>query len=528
MYLKCLIILVTFSIRPVWAKKYAVIVNGGDNGQSGANVGRNGEILRERFSQLAQQDAELYRSRGYEIIMVDANDGANAGDVARAISTITDATELNVSIYAHGTIRQGGVIPGQNSTHTGARVRFPVGYIRPDELENRDTSSIWRDSNIFTYFMAGENGNDNVGLGDLYDSIARAKLANPEMTTTLRTLSCYGGNAIRALESIPDLQVFSASDTTAPSFLLFDGPLGAPGTNLIDYNTFLIAAQQRGLNHLDAHLDAKRAYDDFALYRATSTTTSRPVNSIEMHFADLCLGAPQATEITPCRFPTTGIESGLSLNRSVGQIQLHNFLTSSFDEDIRFWNGVKASSCLENFEEIELSPILLSSFEQQMNRYFDETEARLSATDLSVFRRALSNWSSGCGLIVNCQFSDLRSRLEREGGYGAPFPVPEPNEAKRLLRASCPLLRSAGIPNSRQHQIECITSHGRDNPAEAIAMLGAVVEKTSDYMGECRRADSGIEFTNRLRNCLGNLNNLGDTNFWDKMLNLMHLGLQTP
>lgn len=515
-----------FMCSEPWARKYAVIVNGGDNGQSGANIGTNGNVLRQHFNQLARMDAELYRARGYEVIVIDANSGADHASFTRAIRSLQNADELAVGIYAHGQLLNGGAwMPGSGSTESGARVRFPRGHVRPDEFETRSGFEMNNTSNRFAYFMAGSEGraNSQIGLGDLYDALAVAKLNNPQMVTSINSLSCYGGNAIRALESIPDTQVFSASDTTAPSYMLFNGSLSSPSTRLVDYSQLLLNALSGGLSYLEAHLAAKRAYDDFALWEANGNTTTRPVNSLELLFADMCLGPPPPTELATCSFESIVPVGVQGLSRNVAQINLHQFMSSSLNEERRFWAGISAAECTNALQGTMAPASLNAGVKREIENYFNVHGITGANRD------ALNSWP-GCTELMDCSALTLRERFMPAGtaNQSPPFPIPDRDASRALLRTTCPFMRSPSIPDSQQQQLDCILRHGNTRPSEAIAMLESMMSQYGERLGRCERARTGIAQTNQLFQCLNTLSSRGDDNFWNEVSNLLSLGQRVP
>lgn len=516
-----LILIVGLLVSPVWAKKYAVIVNGGDNGQSGENANQDGSILRQHFSTLAQRDADYYQAKGFEVIIIDANKGAKTKDLVAQVSALKDAEELSVSVFAHGLVKDANkaFFARDYREQTGTSIRFPRGYVRPDELEARTNGPLKTNSNVFGFFMAGVNGarNDLIGMGDLHHALARAKLENPDMHTTVKSLACYGGNAIRAIESIPDTQFFSASGSTAPSLILYDGPLGAPSTQLADYTQYLMQAQTQSPSMLAAHLKAKALYDEFALTKAVGITTSRPLNSIELHFADMCLGAPQSMAVPICQFTSSSTKATLELTRSVGQIQLTQFMRESLAEEKRFWQSIKSKTCFPERDAWPLPASLVEAFKKESAQFFEKVGAP------QAYRNAVQSWQA-CVLAFDCDYYSLRDRLS-SADFSKAFLMPTPEEGEKLLSELCAIPKKA---TNKAGQAQCIVKYGATRPGQALMMFAAMMNQIPLSEGQCRQAELGLTQNSQLQSCLNNLNQRGDEAFWEHMLNLLQLGSKKP
>lgn len=494
------------------AKKYAVIVNGGDNGQSGANVGSDGTLLRNHFNTLASAEAAFYRSQGYEVITVDANAGATAATFRDAVGSIRDADELAVGIFAHGQLLNGGFYMSDSN-------RFPRSYVRSDEYESRMNDAISDTSNRFAFYLARPgNQSDKIGLGDIYRALASAKLNNPRMVTTINSLSCYGGNAVRALESIPDTQVFSASDTTSPSYVLYAGPASSPSSVLADYSQFLIRAQGRGLSMLEAHLQAKRDYDDVAISRDTAHyNLTRPSNSLEVKFADLCLGAPRPAEIARCNFSGIAPEGVNELSRTIAQTHFFSFMSRDLEEEERFWLTMQRSACSEWVDGQAPPASLIQSFVRTMTAYYDGVDPGGQGST-KYLRMRINNWR--CPTYLDCDFANVMSTSD--GTQAGNTPAPE--LVRSTLDQQCPFRRDPGIPDPQRSQIECVYRYGATQPVLAVKMLALLQEKGSRHRDACGRSNRALGHLGQLRTCLRTLNQRGTDEFWREVTNLLAIG----
>ena len=203
-----------------WAgRKVAVIVDGGDD-RGSSSFRESAEVINQTY---------LARSRGYQVVRIEAVKGDGIADFHAAFSKLgSDVDELEIVLLAHGV-----VVPDSRPGVIGADdKRIPKSFLRHDEVSSQLTDDYgpWKltEGIYFGYHLAPPpkpNAVSSVlGVGDLRRAILEVKNKNPNVPVTVSSLTCYGGNAIRALDTIPGTQVFTSTSSSQYYWTVSKGP----------------------------------------------------------------------------------------------------------------------------------------------------------------------------------------------------------------------------------------------------------------------------------------------------------------
>jgi hypothetical protein len=350
-------------------RKVAIIVNGGDLSGS----------LTDNINNLAKATAEKYQKKesGYEVIEIDAQKGMSAADFTKTLSGLTDVDQVSITFLSHGSVRNQSDSFVEKQAFTEAQLkRFPKSYLRPDELATQVTGAEEINGPVhFGFAMQRVHptpvphtdfNEDFIGLGDLHDALSHLKKANTNAKITITSLACFGSNATRSLQDIPDVQVFAGSsasqtaDVTASAQAMknqmktvvngsarnFDECTDLGCQALKDQNEFAkYFILNSGGSYLDAFSDARRQYlskkldsinvmgPGFEDEKSTHAYLVRPLSSLELLFQDQCLGPPPRTETQPYCKSESEWEKLQNFQVAAIQPEIVNTLNKTIEED---------------------------------------------------------------------------------------------------------------------------------------------------------------------------------------------------
>lgn len=382
-----------------WAgRNIAIIIDGSDPHQEGI-----GPLL----TKISNNMANLMQ--GKEVIRINAANGATAKDIIKTISELKDVEHLEISFLTHGVVRNPDVPfeEGKPLSSIEKKERMPLSHLRPDEVLTQYTSEKAKiDKAVrFSFAMLKPeeiNANkDFLGLGELHDALAKLKAENPKLKTNLTILSCYGGNAIRALKDIPDLQVFTSSSggqvaimygqpnlanlkkarsTEMDAKTSFDCKLSLC-TNVedgVNYPILLQTELSTGKNYLDSHLVAKtkslaEKLDVTDLFGKRQDTNKKrglfsiPQSSLETAFADACLGAPSDFEVEQCEQPQKKQAYG-DLSADVTSTLLFEYLSKLHKAEKSYYETLKRTHSCGYFSKSQDSKTLKDAIEMALTQ----------------------------------------------------------------------------------------------------------------------------------------------------------------
>ncbi|MDD4974679.1 MAG: hypothetical protein PHY93_10040 [Bacteriovorax sp.] len=445
-----LISLIFFCTLPAYAKKYAVVINGTDNYK-----------LQASMDSLSAENAKSYQEQGYEVIIIDGKKGEGTKDFVNALLKLKNVEELYLSINTHRLADNAGLNKIGKESIAAELERFPKSYIRQDEVEshgedNRDLKKYRMTGDVrFAYFINDKPGTQGMlGLSDLYNAVARLKQENPKMLTTLVSMSCFGGNASRALESIPDTQVFSA--TTSERYALgYDNKPDVEGKdkNPKDFVTYANYFQNNidlGQSYLESHLHAKAKDLDAKLNKNSlfsqipdTSYLSIPQSNLELIFSDMCIGSPPKTEVIECDFFNNRPTSLDLLLQNVSHIEIYSVMSELLNmEDQYFSTASQRLYCDEppppipstlissardevvNIYNEMLSENFIEEQEKQLEdlknaKTFEEFNAIKAPLFFKTFKNIIPNLARDFDLYKDAIILDYEKRLKNlaENGY---------------------------------------------------------------------------------------------------------------
>ena len=368
-----LVAVLFLTINSAFAKKVLVVISGYDDGNP---------TLRKTFETRSNKNITTYSKLGYEVIHIDGNQPSSALKFIDEVSRLNNVDELHVSINSHGIINNAESKTVSSDDISKALERFPISHIRKDELETQgdDIRSFMKystgESVRFSYMIGSPKIDSdplkrNLGLGDLYNVLSKLKSENPNMITTLEALSCYGGNSSRALESIPDIQTFSAASSDR-SALAYD--LRQTSPEYQDYIMYFQDNLMSGQTYLDAHLNAKEKDLKAKIYESDNSGGSEwlvmPQNNLELFFADMCLGAPVKTEVNINKCFQENKEYSLdSISNSMMRIQTFSYMTKSLDLEDEFIKDFDVSLHCQDLKPKITTELLNSARDELVSEY---------------------------------------------------------------------------------------------------------------------------------------------------------------
>jgi len=343
--MKLVLFILVFLSFSAQAERYAVIVNGGDDGLLNSNT----PWLKESTEKIYEQ----YRSRGYKVIVIEAEKKEGSQTFKDRLAEFKNVESLDLAFLGHGAVLNAGVTTSSGEKLDSELKRFPYSHLRPDETERADVENLNSDIH-FGYVMvpAGDEQSDWrkwIGMGDLHGAVSKLKYANPKMQTTIRSLNCFGGNAIRAMESIPDVQVYSSSSAFHSAISLSKGDVFSFTTT--DFMSLFTQELETGKTYGEADVVAKKKflnnqlnYLDVAAAKSFSSFDSFfaiPLSSMESHFKDECLGKPRAMDLIFCQNPPEKNEAQL-LSRQVAQTMVIPTILEHIDLEKRYLESLKS------------------------------------------------------------------------------------------------------------------------------------------------------------------------------------------
>ncbi|MDO9182188.1 MAG: hypothetical protein Q7U04_07255 [Bacteriovorax sp.] len=372
-------------------RNIAIVVDGNDTDPDGI-----GEFLTNSSNQIAN----LLQKSSREVIRINARDGSSAKDIIKTISELKDIDKLEISLITHGVVvnPEESFVAGKKFTSLEMKNRFPLSHLRPDEVKTQYAFSKLNNDVHFSFAMFTPNGNSNddfLGLGELHETLAKLKINNPKLKTNLTILSCFGGNAIRALKDIPDLQVFttssgsqlalgypfidleslkkSNSDALDSTSDLCRIKLCSNNEKGISYPQFLQNSLHQGNNYLDAHIEAKKKNlaiklnnSDFFENKNDSITKrtmlSIPQSSLEILFGDACLGGPTLFDAKKCEYhEDTQIYGKLSADTT--SLLLFEYLSKAKQVEKAYFETLKKSHSCGFFQKHSDEVVLKEAFD---------------------------------------------------------------------------------------------------------------------------------------------------------------------
>ncbi|MFL5815901.1 MAG: hypothetical protein ACJ763_20200 [Bdellovibrionia bacterium] len=357
---------VSFPQYATAGRKVAIVVDGGDD--------RN---LKSNFAHSAYLTSMSYYKKGYEVIQFRASPGDNAEKLRKLIADQVGVDRLDIHIYSHGTVYQAD----KSSPLEGDPGRFPRSYLRQDELSSQLTDNEEVNGPVrFAYaFVPSTENVEFFGLGDLRKSLLEYKTKNPNGRVNLNTLSCFGGNAIRAVSDIPGVQVFSSTSGSQVGLVSihYEKPSdpeaykGVPSAieqkncdnrpeclQLNHSNSYLLYLNkelEKGMSFLDAHSNARKHYQEgtlalFDVMKSSVYNSERakqylilPQSSFDLTLADYCLGPPERNEIvSPCNAFVSQAPDVLSLATKATHFAVFEYARSELDSQSRYLRTIES------------------------------------------------------------------------------------------------------------------------------------------------------------------------------------------
>lgn len=309
-----------WSILAVADRNVALIVDGNDSSL----------ILKNELRKMADLSEEYYRSQGYEVIRLNASAGQGVDQLKKTLASQKNVRRLHLGIFSHG-LTLASLEPEK---------KFEDLLIRPDELQTQHGLSTVNDKrHQFAYYfeVAGKKNDDDSLLGsrELRESIEELQSNNPDVETTLISNACFGGNAIRALQTLPRTQVFASSSSSQRSDVI------NLESGSVSYVEKLYEELSKGKNLLEASFEGQKSYlekrlDLFHSERVeVAGLLSRPQSSVEVIFADACLSSAPSAEVCEER-----IEAKV-LSAEVGKLMTQRYLSERIQRDDDYLDRTK-------------------------------------------------------------------------------------------------------------------------------------------------------------------------------------------
>lgn len=196
----CLVLLGHVSGATGSGRRVAVIFNGGDGG-----------ALREVVAQRERAAAEFYRARGYEVVVLSAeNRGATPDKLKQTLAGLRGVSDLQLDFIAHGSVVPPGPPRGLDPA------RFPVTTLSEPQYASRFPFDAAERRNQFELPVEGQR--EAVGLADIRGPLEEFQRANPSSVTTLLAGNCFSGHLAQELSDLPRFRAFvsTAAQTVAP------------------------------------------------------------------------------------------------------------------------------------------------------------------------------------------------------------------------------------------------------------------------------------------------------------------------